>query len=198
MNKLHAIICCIIVSTIFTGCGSFKTVVPEKIVEYPANDKLNFDINAEISNSITEAKYDLMGNSSNSYVLGENFKKNIDTLLGRIFNKYKIIKGGDEGDYAYTLVVELIKIEASIGMWAPNDAETTIIMQWSLKNSNKEIVWIDTVKGSGKSISGYGAGSENFVIMSNGRIDAAIKDVFINSYNSIYASPVIKKLSKSI
>lgn len=197
MFKLINIIFFVFSILFLSGCGSMKIIVPENTVDYPESKKINIDVNIEITDSINNASYNLMGNESNSYRIGDNLKRNIEKLSAHIFTKYKLLTNEDSNKYNYTLTPEFIKAEGSIGMWATVNAETIIIMQWTLKKSNGDIVWVDTVSGVGKSISGYGIGSENVVIMSNSRINDAINNVFLNSYHSIYESSVIKNLQKS-
>lgn len=180
-----------------TGCASPVTSVPENLVVFRPVSKVNLNVNVEITKNILEAKYKYMDFEKFSYQLGDNLSKNIDGLSRNIFNKYSLSTemGVQNAKFDAILIPELIAIEGKAGMWASNDAETAIILQWTLKNQKGDILWVDTVKGVAVSSAGTGAGPNNFAVMSNMRIDAAIKDVFLKSHDSIYSSPAIKKIA---
>ncbi len=192
------IVLCFITS-LLAGCASTTTVVPEKTVIFPTTDKINLNVKVEIKKSILEASYKYLDYEKFSYQLGDNFVKNIESLSRNIFNKYTISNDQESGvanaRFDAILIPELVAIEGKTGMWASNDAQTAIILEWTLKNSKGDVLWVDTVKGVAESGAGTGIGPNNFAVMSNIRIEAAIKDVFLKSYDSIYSSPAIKKLS---
>jgi hypothetical protein len=106
---------------------------------------------------------------------------------------YKELPGPTAEEFAAVLILRMVFVEQSLGIWKSNASTITMALEWTLKDHQGTIVWIDTVKGTGSTETGNAfTGRERM----RERAGLVIEDVFRNSFDAIRQAQAIRDFAQ--
>ena len=183
----------LIVAISLIGCagGVLSVLVEPASYNKVEVEKINLTTMLYLDEAFRNAKWENepIGFEANVIELGENFTINAKNLANAVFSDVVIITSQDEiskdkGDVILMPKVKSSKQNRPYVAW--NDSTLTVIMEWSLKDTENNLLWITNIKGEG--VARVGKDKE--------RLQSLINDLFKKSYNAITSSPEIKDYEK--
>jgi len=166
--------------------GCTHIVTPAKIIDhYPQKKKINLHVNLKIPESLKTAKIENNIAGDNWIIqLGDNLINNSEQMAKALF-----VKAGKKQGPDIVLMPRLASAVASHAAWIYDKSKVTLAMEWTVLDNKGATIWTETVKGEGISAGGSGFAAKGNV---EKRADMAIKKLFLNSYDAIYNSPIIR------
>jgi len=194
MKKTIAV-CCLIMMVSVVGCASSRPVVlrfTENV--YQHFDKYPIRIRVEMSGEYQRANVDMFG----MFIvpLGPELVRHTNILAESIFELVADTKAGEPGSKIdAVLVAEVISIDHLTRMYAGQESRIAVVHKWSLKDTNGNPIWIQSVTGvgvmeAGTSFTGEERATERGLL--------AIDDLFVKSFEKMSASVEIKTFSDGI
>ncbi len=175
-----------IVILIFSGCMPKVTVVP--VTDYPRIEKYDLRIGLEMTQTMCTANWNLSydGSSVLEYPLGDDFCLNAEKLAKALFTSvYTFDKSSNKSIDSVDAVLTP-KIVTLIVNTPSEEQTTTLIVEWSLKNNQGDIIWIDTITAQGKA---------NRSKLQE-QVQAVFEDLFHKSFEAISSSVEIKRFTE--
>ncbi len=183
---------------LLAGCTTVYKAPTNTSVNYPTTNKIPLSVELRLTDELRAAQWvrESMG-STFVMPLGGVLSDHAKSMSRRLFAKVTVTEknvpdsapvGGDAA-----LSVKPVAIERSIGATAFGDSVLTVALEWTLTDSNGQLVWVDTIKGQGVRNSG-----NVFTHKSNAsnQIEDMVKDLFEKSYTAISNSPEIRSLAR--
>ena len=130
--------------------------------------------------------------------MGNNLVENSEAVARVIFQSVIVrdkVTGPDDQTIDATLVPRLVFVERTFGRWAWSDVTATIQVEWTLKDEEGAIVWIETIAGDA---TGPNGNTFTFISKTEELFWAAITDLFRKSYEVLSTSTEIRDFAHSI
>ena len=179
-----------------SGCTHMMHAPTTTVSSYPATEKINLKIGLAILPELTDAKYEFhFAGDKWLLPLGENLTRNSESLAKQLFSSVtvqNVTTAEALPGMEATLILRMKTIEQSSGAAAWTEAATTIVLEWSLKDSKNTVVWADTIRADAKSKLGTAFNRNS---NSEKRVKTAIEKAFQDSFRAISTSPEIRKLA---
>ena len=182
---------------LLAGCTTVYEAPANISVNYPAANKIPLSVELRLTDELRAAQW-LRKSMGDKFVmpLGVVLSDHAEAMSRHLFSKVTVAKENVSGSapvhHDATLLPKPVAIERSIGATAFGESILTVVLEWTLTDSNGQLVWVDTIKGRGIENSG-----NVFTHRSNAsdQIEAMIKDLFEKSYKAISNSPEIRSLA---
>lgn len=164
-----------------------------KPASFQEKEKIRLKVVLLIDDEFRNAKFEEEPSSlrPNIYLLGENFEMNSKALANAIFTDVTVAHSESdiEGkEFDVLLKPKMISIEQSSFLWVWEVRILTVAMKWSLRDQDRNIVWVNTIVGEGATK----------VVKEKERIELLIDDLFTKAYAAIYSSSEINQYAKEI
>lgn len=190
-------VCGIFLVGLLAGCTSVYKAPANISVNYLAAEKIPLSVELRLTDELRAAQW-VRKSMGSTFVmpLGVVLSDHAEAMSRRLFSKVTVTKNNvpDSApvDSDAVLSIKPVAIERSLGATAFGKSILTVILEWTLTDSNGQLVWVDTIKGQGVKNSG-----NVFTHKSNAsaQIEAMIKDLFEKSYQAISNSPEIRSLA---
>ena len=191
LNKFLIIISITIAFLITAGCTHYS-----KIPDYSLRNQPNITIDNKINLSVAlfqneefqKAKWEIHAVGDTWLLeIGQQLAKNSNELASILFKNVvttDAATGKTNGQIDALLTPRVVAIEKSLGAIRGDDSITTIVLEWKLEDNKNNLIWIDTVKGEGRSTVPSDDEDANTVLLD---------DLFRNSFQAMKSSPEIRK-----
>lgn len=180
------------VGFLITGCTSVWEF-PVTQVQYSAHDKINYKVVLWISEELEHANWEAMISPFDRarIPLGSSLSSNSESLARAVFSDVQVIHNQTiKPSGVAVLIPKLVSVERTHPTTVFGQQTTTLIISWTLINSNGEVVWADTIKGDATTEMGIIPKQSARV-----QLDAAIKALFEKSFMRMRASQELKDLA---
>jgi len=185
-----------------SGCTHVVTFPDHMVGQYPSSpEKLPMSVVLIVSEELRNAKWvrPAITPIGDTFVVpvGEQLALNSEALARRVFRTVSVRQGSDSGTVPAQedalLIPKVIFLEQSAGVTAFSDAVYTVAVEWSLKTASGSIIWVDTVKGEGRTKDG-----NVFTMWDNmkERARLALDDLFLKSFRAMTTARPIQELAK--
>ncbi len=182
---------------LLVGCTSVYKAPANISVNYPTSNQIPLSVELRLTDELRAAQW-IRKSMGDTFVmpLGAVLSDQAEAMSRRLFSKVTVTKNNVpdsapvDGDAA--LSIKPVAIERSLGATAFGKSILTVILEWTLTDSNGQLVWVDTIKGQGVKNSG-----NLFTHKSNAsaQIEAMVEDLFEKSYQAISSSPEIRSFA---
>ena len=130
--------------------------------------------------------------------LGENLKRNLPLVARAAFREATVGSESDSVNEAGADAVLIARLvwagdKGGIANW--HDRTSTIVIEWTLKDLERHVIWADTATGAVKGRMGL---RNRMNHLANERFRVALDGVYQKSYESLSSSPVIRDYANSI
>ncbi len=180
---------------LIVGCGGVIEF-PFNVTKHPASDKFNLKIQLVITPQLLEAQWTSGIPGTNIILLGEPFSQNAEHLARKLFREVHVSKPADPQLNVETdgiLTPKMVSLRHTPGM-AGFDSQTTVIFEWRLTDSEKNIVWVKSltskILSTAPGLGGIDSGNREHVTL-------VVNDLFKQSFEAMTSSPEIKEFSES-
>ena len=181
-----------IVLLILSGCMPKVTVVP--VTDYPLIEKYDLRVGLETTQAMCTANWNLNfipeTSSGLRFPLGDDFCLNAEKLANALFTSvYPFDKSSKEpiDSVDAVLTPKIITLILNRPPTISEEQTTTLIVEWSFKNNQGDIIWIDTITAQGK---------DNLSKLQE-QAQAVFEDLFHKSFEAISSSVEIKRFAES-
>jgi hypothetical protein len=191
----------IIAFSIIVGLGACTTVyeAPDELVSgYTTDKEIDLNVGLQITDELRDAKWERKSMGDTFVIpLGDSLTENSEELAKELFSSVTVgenIASFEAGNFDAILTPKLAAVDQTQAAWAFGDSTLTLFVEWEMRNSAGELVWIDTVKGEGVSHTGN-------VFTHKGeatkRIKQAIDTLFLESHDVISTSAEVRAFAAS-
>ena len=178
-----------------TGCATPTYEAPTNIpVRYPVADKIPLSVELRLTDELRAAQTQSKLRPY-TMLLGVVLSDHAEAMSRQLFSEVTVAKENVSAsapvDVDATLLPKPVAIERTIGFSTFGESILTVVLEWTLTDSNGQLVWVDTIKGQGVNI------PEFFPVRSNmsDQIVAMVKGLFKKSHVAISNSPEIRALA---
>ncbi len=128
--------------------------------------------------------------------LGAVLSEQAESMSRKLFTGLIVAKSAADGAPTKSdaiLSPKPVAIERTLGASAFGDSVLTVVLEWTMKDANGRLVWVDATKGHGVAKSGNA-----FTYRSNAtdQIGALVKDLFLKSYRLISGAKEFRALAQ--
>jgi hypothetical protein len=169
---------------------------PVKIIRgYPAVEPFNMRVALVLTEELRRAQWE---NRGTGYALpfGDHLAQNSEALTRALFSEASAHTDFSEStaaDFAAILIPRVVFVEHSLGIWKWNPSTITMALEWTLKDRQGAIVWVDTVKGEGSTETGNAFTGRDRM---RERAGLVIEDVFRKSFDAISHAQAIRDFAQ--
>lgn len=194
-SRAHKIRRCwtvLLAGLLITGCTSVWKF-PVTQVAHPAHDKINYKVVLWISEELEQPNWEAMISPFDRarIPLGSSLSTNSESLVRAVFSDVQVIRNQTTRPPGVAVLIpKLVSVERTQPTTVSGQQTTTLIVSWTLINSNGEVVWADTIKGDATTKMGLIPKRSARV-----QLDAAMKALFEKSFTRMMASPELKDLA---
>ncbi len=183
--------------TALTGCSS-KVQIPDVSLlnqpdRYAADGKMDLNVGLALGGLYDDFRANKwekkMADEKNRTALGEQLAKNAAELSCLLFNPVSAAKDPglvDQSRQGLFLTPTIVAIETAVPSIRGDELKVMLAMEWKLEDRDKNLLWIDTVKGKANSLADGDFKLEDF----NGSL---LNDLFSKSFQALKSSPEIRK-----
>lgn len=188
-NHFLKIIYVFILALLLSACQTVYKLPAQPVLGYPKSEKINLNVNLILSDELCKTEWQYWDVITYTIPLGDAICQNAEVVTRELFSTVAIknhVPVSKETEVGATLIPRVISFEMPWvqGIW--NYTIITVIFEWTLKDSNDNIIWVDTITAEG--IEKGGLHREP----TERRIKDLIDDLFHNSFQAISTSPEIK------
>jgi len=202
-SKLIVIFACLLSVFIIIGCGgtgkSIYKIKTGQITDFSQRKKLDYIIELKLNNQLCNLQYYISTGLTYYADIGEVFCYNAKVLAENIFREVIITNSEKNVNSDLILTPEIVKINKAIPIFNKEIVQiknTTakyswdtitmgIYIKWTITDRKGNIKWVDVIEGIGKEKMG---GPISYKKNSKKQIRMAMKNMFLNTYNSIFLS----------
>jgi hypothetical protein len=184
----------------FTGCSHALKFSNIKPVSYPEIDKLNMRVGLKLTAELLSSEWKWGGGLSDRFILplGETMSMNAQSLADSLFSSVTIIQdsSASSGEKVDALLTpRVVSVEASLPISGSQDANTTIILEWTLTDMNGNLIWMKTFseRQSAPFRGDAYTGGKNTKVLVNSIITA----LFMKSFQAMSTSKEIRDYANS-
>lgn len=188
----------ILLICLLAGCTPTLVVykAPETIsVPYPNVKKIPLTVELRLNEELLGAQWT---HECKCVVipLGAVLSEQAESMSRKLFTGLIVAKSAADGAPTKSdaiLSPKPVAIERTLGASAFGDSVLTVVLEWTMKDANGRLVWVDATKGHGVAKSGNA-----FTYKSNAtdQIGALVKDLFLKSYRLISGAKEIRALAQ--
>jgi hypothetical protein len=183
--------------TALTGCSK-KAQIPDVSLlnqpdRYSVAEKINLNVGIALNGLYEDLRADKwekkIANETIRMALGEQLAKNSSELVCLLFNQVSGVTAQDLKDnppQGLILTPRFVAITSAAPAIRGDELKVMIAMEWKLEDRNKNLVWIDTVKGKANTLADGDFKEEDFN-------KTLLNDLFSKSFQAVKSSPEIRK-----
>ena len=197
LNRILIIISITIAFLITAGCTHYSKVPDYSLRNQPniaIDNKINLSVALFQNEEFQKAKWEInVAGDTWLLEIGQQLAKNSNELALILFKNViatDAATGKTNGRIDALLTPRLVAIETSLGAKRGDDIITTIVLEWKLEDNKNNLIWIDTVKGEGRSTVPGGDGEDANTML--------LDDLFRNSFQAMKSSPEIRKFADTL
>jgi hypothetical protein len=176
-----------------TSCTYTYGVPKEPVVVHSQHKKIDLNVNLRLFEALRSAKWERhLIDDTWIIPLGGVFSQNAEMITRQLFSRVVVTSEAAspalDGIDA-TLTPRMISVDQPWvqGIW--NDTIITVIFEWALRDSQGNIVWIDTITAEGREPGG--SKSEP----TTKRVKKLLEDLFQKSFDAMSSSREIKEFA---
>ena len=196
LNKYLTIIPITIAFLITVGCTHYSKVPDYSLREFPhyyaIDNKINLNVTLVQSEEFQKTKWEINAIDTWQLDIGQQLAKNSNELASILFKNVittDTATGKTNDQIDALLTPRVVAIEKSLGAKKGDDSIITIVLEWKLEDKEKNLIWIDTVKGEGMSTFSSDDEDANWMLLA---------DLFHNSFQAMKSSPEIRKFADAL
>jgi len=180
------------------GCSTTITEkTPARTFEnYPAEQKINLNVGLVLTPEYRATKWEFHhGGATVLFPIGENLTTNSEYMAGQLFHSVQVTDAASvpAGSSINTFLIPQVKsFEGSSGAFAWSKLVRTLVVEWTLKDSQNNVIWVDTVRADA---SGHLGTAFSQISNDEKLTGQAIDQLFLKSYQEISAAPEIRKFA---
>jgi len=176
---------------LFAGC-THDWEFPIAPVNYPQDNKINLKVELRLSKELRNAKWERTIGDTYIIRLGKVLSDNAEMLVRNLFSDVCVTDAiqPPEAEVDAIITPRMVSAERTRPMLIFQQQRTTIMIEWTVKDANGNLIWADTITGEGKSPMGL-----NEKKNTGKQVKAAVKELFQNSFQAISQSPEIRKFA---
>ena len=197
MRRIGLVLLVVAACTANTACTHVYKVDGVAYDGYRDIEKRNLDVELRLTDEFSNYTWEMkrMGDTF-QMPLGQALCRNAEALCEALFDDVTVRRvtatepsGLSAADGALTPAVSVV--ERAMGGWAFGKMTTVIGVEWTMTDRDGNLVWVQTIQGSGAANTG-----NMFTHHGNARKQAerAIEDLFTKTYEAIAASPDINAM----
>lgn len=177
------------------GASACTTVLdhPVKAVQgYAPAQRIDMKVALVLSDELRQARWERSaGGETVVLPFGEHLATNSENVARALFSGVTVqtSPGPVPPEAAGLLVPRMVFIEQSFGIWVWDDANITMGLEWTFKDRDGRVVWVDTVKGTGTNATGNLFTSRTRMTERAGLV---IEDVFRKSFDAIAGARALR------
>lgn len=185
---------CVLVS----GCVHLEHTPVTTFSNYPAANKINLRVGLVLSPEYraTEWKFNY-GGATWRFPIGENLTTNSEYMARQLFSSVEVMDTASVSDGKNVnafLIPQVKAFEGSSGAFAWSQAVRTLVVEWSLKDTKNNTIWVDTVRADAK---GHLGTAFSQTKNDEKLVGKAIDELFLKSYEAISQAPEIRTFATS-
>lgn len=189
-------LCTILITCLFLfGCTHMLVQPLHTITDNQISSKYELKTRLHLPEKLKNSKHEESAAGDTWIIpLGENLTHNSEVLVRSLFSESYITHNEtDKQDKLTDIIItpRLVSVDQSCGIWAWNECTFTISLEWSLNDTNGNLLWVDTAKGTGTNEMGTSF-TQN--ARTRDRVRMALEDLFKKSYHALSASKIIRDI----
>ena len=196
LNRILIIIFITIAFLITAGCTHYSKVPDYSLRNQPnvaIDNKINLSVAFFQNEEFQKAKWEIhVAGDTWLLEIGQQLANNSNELASILFKNVvttDAATGKTNGQIDAFLTPRVVAIEKSLGAIRGDESITTIVLEWKLEDNQNNLIWIDTVKGEGRSTVPSYDEDVNTVLLD---------DLFRNSFQAMKSSPEIRKFADTL
>ena len=187
----------LIVIVLVLGCASPIFLLPTKReMTFPERAKIPLNVELRLSADFRAAKKEKP--KRYTITLGEALSIGAVEVARSLFAHVEESQSSRQDVVDAVLTPKFVFLENAAGMWARNEAVTTIAVEWVFEDSEGNVIWAQTITGEARGMAGYGGGKKRWDKMLQKRVDECIEDLFNRTYEELSSSPEIGEYAKNV
>ena len=161
-------------------------------VNYPQENKIDLKVELRLSKELHNAKWERTIGDTYIIRLGKLLSDNAEVLVRNLFSDVLVTDAIQPPEAAVDAIItpKMVSVERTRPMFIFQQQRTTIMIEWSVKDANGDLIWVDTITGKGKSPMGL-----NEKKNTGKQVKAAINQLFQKSFQAISQSLEIRKFA---
>jgi hypothetical protein len=179
------------------GCTHTFVLDSEALSAWPPHHKLDLAINLLLTDEFTKSIYDkeIVGEHY-VFLLGAPLAVNAEAMTKEAFAEVTVTRGTkpDAKGMDAVLTPSVAAIEHAMSVWAVEDVEMTIDVRWTLTDPQGQVLWVRTVRGTGKHVLGNILTDE--AGKARKRVGKVIADLFTKSLLAITTAPELRGIQE--
>jgi len=163
-------------------------VVVKPIEDYPQKEKINLSVELNLTDEMCNAKWNMHfeDREGMDFPLGDDFCLNVTKICSCLFTDVKKIDEQPSLEADATLTPKIINLIRTRPRSVWGEQITTIIVEWSLKNKNGDVIWLDTITAQGK----------GEIPETQKQVQALFDDLFHQTFDAISSSIEIRHFAE--
>jgi len=199
VNKIRTFSFCMIIISVclVSGC-TFRYTVPDFSIqsqggEYSNTNKFNLNVNLLLSEKLRACKWERKKMGDTFLIeIGDQLAKNAFEISELLYRNIEITTSPNQkniGQIDAILTPTVLVVERTMGATSLGESIFTIVMEWRLEDTDKNIIWVDSIKGEGREKTGNNFNHKKLV---SKQIEKLLKDLFSKSFSAMKESPEIR------
>lgn len=178
------------------GCTHMQVQPLYTIDDYQISSKYDLRTVLHLTEELKKSKTERSVSGDTWIIpLGENLTHNSEVLVRSLFSDVNVTNGDtDKQNEGVDVIItpRLVSVDQSFGLWKWSESILTISLEWSINDASGNLLWIDTVKGEGKSEKGNLFTGD---ARARDRVKMALEDIFNKSYDAFSTSKIIRNIN---
>jgi len=181
------------------GCTHKWEAEVEPYTQYPATEKIDMAVALQIDEAYKAAQLEVhaMGDTWLT-PLGQGLSDNSRLMCEHLFREVQVVEAEsvDASAHGVDAVVtpSAVGINQNMPIWAFDEMELVVEVEWAVRNRANQVIFQDTIKGSGANNAGNAFTSKSQL---KKRVQLMMDDLFSKSFTELSASPEIRQAAKT-
>jgi hypothetical protein len=181
---------------LFTACSNVIEHPVKVVSSFPARPL--FDLAVELrTEALRDARWETkLAGTTTTIPFADHLARNVEGVARGLFTR--VIVAGTPGTGAAGAVDAVLSprmafVEQRMGFWGWEDAVMTMGLEWTLRSAEGTIIWVDTVKGTGKTSTGGAFTARGLMAERAGLV---VEDVTRRSYDAIGSARAVREFAE--
>jgi hypothetical protein len=174
------------------ACTHTYNISVDPISEYPTKERIHLKVALLLPQELRDAKFERHGGGDTWVIpLGEAFYKNAAQVSEQLFSDVVIVSNGAEMAGVDAILIPTMQLAASTVRSRGQEQVTTVMFKWHLTDPDGNTVWVETIRGEGKS-GGLPFANDGL----KKRLQALNEDLFHKSFEAMASSLEIRDFAE--
>ncbi len=175
------------------ACTHIYNIPVDPISGYPNKEKIPLKVALLLSQELRDAKFERHGGGDTWLIpLGEAFSENATEVTRHLFSNVVVSSSLNDSETrgVDAVLIPTMSLAATTFRSSGQEQVTTVMFKWHLQDPAGNTIWVETIRGEGKS-GGRPLAKDGL----KQRLQALNEDLFHKSFDAMYSSTEIREFA---